>query len=227
MRRSLIRWEGVTLTYPGPVPVVALRPTDLSISAGDYVALVGPSGAGKSSTLNLLGLLDRPTAGRLWFDGVEVSTLSGADRASLRARRVGFVFQAFHLLDDRTVVENVSLGLLYGAVKRRERMNRAREAVERVGLGPRAHAVAATLSGGERQRAAIARAVVGRPALLLADEPTGNLDTDSGDRVLDLFAELRDGETTLVVVTHNPQVAARAARVIHVRDGAVEELASP
>lgn len=220
---TLIRWEEVGLTYEGPPPVEALRPVSLEIFRGDYVAIVGPSGAGKSSMLNLLGLLNRPTTGRQWYDGDDVTNLSQGARGSTRAFGIGFVFQAFHLLEDRTVTENVMLGLLYQKVNRRRANSMAQEAIERVGLQHRAKALASTLSGGERQRTAIARAVVGRPPLLLADEPTGNLDSATGEAILDLFAEIRDGDTTMIVVTHDITVASGAQRVITVRDGSATE----
>ncbi len=215
----LVRWEGIGLTYAGTVPVRALHPTDLVIDQGTFVAITGPSGAGKSTLLNLLGLLDRPTTGQSWMGGRAVSSLDERQRSGLRARQIGFVFQAFHLLEDRSTLENVEVGLLYCGLSRRHRREMAKEAIGRVGMGHRIDAFARTLSGGERQRVAIARAIARRPALLLADEPTGSLDSENGASVLGLFRDLRNPETTIVVVTHSAEVADAAERIIEVRDG--------
>ncbi len=223
---ALLVAERMALTYPGLVPVEALRPTDLTIGRGDHVAITGPSGSGKSTLLNVLGLIDVPTAGRYLVGGVDTALLGEADRTALRARFFGFVFQAFHLVAGRTVVENVELGMLYTRLGRRERRRRVDEALERVELGHRAGAVPATLSGGERQRVAIARAVAGRPEVLLCDEPTGNLDSTTSTAVLDLIDELKATVgLTVIMVTHDPVVAARAGRLLSVHDGMVVELA--
>ena len=218
--------RGVARSYvtAGP-PVHALRATDLRVPAGSYTAIVGASGSGKSTLLNLLGLLDLPSSGSVFVDGVDTGALRHRERVALRAERIGFVFQAFHLLPGRTVLDNASLSLLYAGVPRRERMRRAGSVLERVGLADRVHADAATLSGGERQRVAIARAVIGGAGLLLCDEPTGNLDRETGDAVLGLLGELHRGGTTVVAVTHDPQVARRAERVVVVADGVVEGVA--
>jgi putative ABC transport system ATP-binding protein len=215
----VIRLRSVALTYPGPPEVWALRPTDLTIDAGDYVAVVGPSGSGKSTLLNVLGLLDRPTSGTYELDGIDVGGLTDGRRTSLRGARVGFVFQAFHLLPHRSALENVALAQLYTGTKRRERELAALAALDRVGLGHRIDALPTTLSGGERQRVAIARALAVRPSLLLCDEPTGNLDTETGATVLDLMGDLHLAGMTLIVVTHDDAAAARAQRVLHMRDG--------
>jgi putative ABC transport system ATP-binding protein len=210
---------GVGRTFEGPAPVVALRPTDLSIHAGDWIAVTGRSGSGKSTLLHLLGLLDRPSTGRYLLDGVDTATMPDRQRTRLRGRRIGFVFQSFHLLAHRTALENVGLALMYSGCRRALRARRAAEALERVGLTQRRHALATTLSGGERQRVAIARALVTEPGLLLADEPTGNLDSATADEVLALFDRLHAEGQTIVLVTHDPAVAARAARRLHLVDG--------
>ncbi|MFH9043421.1 ABC transporter ATP-binding protein [Streptomyces sp. NPDC017966] len=211
------------LVYPVEPPVTAVRSCDLTVRGGEYVAVVGASGSGKSSLLNVIGLLDRPTSGRYRLDGIDTTGLSDAERTELRARRVGFVFQAFHLLPYRTAAENVMLGLMYGGVPRRRRAALAARALERVGMGHRLHAEPTTLSGGERQRVAIARALAVRPSLLLCDEPTGNLDSATARTVLDLIAELHGEGVTVVVITHDASVAAGAGRVVRMRDGVLTE----
>jgi len=217
----LVELCGAALTYPGSPPVPALRPADLVVHSGEYVAVVGPSGSGKSTLLNVLGLLDRPTAGRYRFDGVDTGNRSAARPAELRGRRIGFVFQSFHLIDHRSAEENVALGLLYRGTRVRERRAAARAALERVGLGPRLSTPPGRLSGGERQRVAIARALVGRPALLLCDEPTGNLDSASGEAVLGLIDALHTDGMTVIVVTHDAGVAGRANRIVSMMDGSL------
>jgi len=217
----VVQLTGAGLTYPGPPPVTALKPTDLVVWPGEFVAVTGPSGSGKSTLLNVLGLLDRLTTGRYRLDGTDVTTLSEAQRAGIRAERIGFVFQAFHLLPHRSAVENVALGLLYRGGQRRHRLAAAEEALQRVGLSHRGHALPTTLSGGERQRVAIARALVGRPRLLLCDEPTGNLDSANAAGVLDLISQLHRDGVTILLITHDPTVAARAGRRIAIHDGQV------
>jgi putative ABC transport system ATP-binding protein len=217
----VIRFTGVGLTYPGPPEVPALRPCDLTIEAGEHVAVVGPSGSGKSTFLNVAGLLDRPTSGAYELDGIDAGTLAEADRTALRGRRIGFVFQAFHLLPHRTAVENVALAQLYVGVSASRRRRAAADALDRVGLGHRRHAHPGTMSGGERQRVALARALVNRPSLLLCDEPTGNLDSATAVSVLSLLAELHADGLTIIVITHDPNVAALAQRTITIRDGHV------
>lgn len=223
MTAPLIDLRAVSVTYPGPPPVTALRPTDLHVAAGEHVAIVGPSGSGKSTLLNVLGLLDRPTAGRYGLDGVDVASLTEAGRTALRGRRIGFVFQSFHLIGYRTALENVELGQVYAGTPRAERRRNAEAALAAVGLGHRRHALPTTLSGGESQRVAIARALVGSPALLLCDEPTGNLDSATAAGILDLFDDLHATGVTLVVITHDPAVAARARRALTIRDGRLTE----
>ncbi|MCJ1679294.1 ABC transporter ATP-binding protein [Streptomyces sp. APSN-46.1] len=215
----VIEFRGVALTYPGPPPVRALHPCDLLVRRGEFVTVVGPSGSGKSTFLNIAGLLDSATAGRYLLDGIDTAALPDRRRTALRGRRIGFVFQAFHLLPHRSALENVALAMLYTEVPRAERLVRAREALDRVGLGHRAAAVPGRLSGGERQRVAIARALVGRPSLLLCDEPTGNLDSANAASVLALLDELHRAGMTVLVITHDPEVAARGHRTITLHDG--------
>ncbi|MGW0799190.1 ABC transporter ATP-binding protein [Streptomyces sp. NPDC002692] len=219
----VIEFSGVGLTYPGPPPVPALQPCDLTIRRGEYVTVVGPSGSGKSTFLNIAGLLDAPTRGRYLLDGIDTGQLADADRTALRGRRIGFVFQSFHLLPHRSATENVLLAMVYNTRDRGGRAERAREALARVGLGHRADALPTRLSGGERQRVAIARALVARPSLLLCDEPTGNLDTATAGSVLALLDELHRDGMTLVVITHDPGVAARGERTVAIRDGVLTE----
>ncbi|AUG31005.1 ABC transporter ATP-binding protein [Microbacterium hominis] len=221
----LVELRDVTRSFPGPPEVQALKGINLRVDTGDYVSIVGPSGSGKSTMLSILGLLDRPSVGEYRFDGVLTGALDEDRRAAVRARRIGFVFQAFHLMPRRTVLENVLVPMLYSGVPRGERESRARAALDRVGLGHRVDFLPTLLSGGERQRVAVARAVVGRPSLLLADEPTGNLDRSTSDEVLELFDELHGEGQTLVVITHDSTVAARAGRRVRISDGRLEEVA--
>ena len=218
----VVELAGVARTFPGSPPVEALRPTDLRIVTGEYVAIAGPSGSGKSTLLHILGLLDRPTAGAYRLDGIDTLELDERQRAGLRSSRIGFVFQSFHLLGHRTTVENVMLAEIYRRGSRRQRRERAVTALERVGLGHRLDALPPTLSGGEQQRVAVARAVVGEPSLLLADEPTGNLDSATTGQLLDLFDELHRTGITLVVITHDRDVSARAQRRIRMVDGRLD-----
>ena len=209
----------------GDAAVHALRGVSLEVHPGELVAVMGPSGSGKSTLLNMIGLLDRPTVGGRSLLGIDVEGLSTRHVVRLRAHALGFVFQAFHLIPRRTVVENVALGGLYTGASRRVRDDRALAALDRVGMTGRRDALVDHLSGGERQRVAIARAVVNDPPLLLCDEPTGNLDTETSEQVLTLLGELWADGTTLVLVTHNPDIATRADQVLVVRDGRVVERA--
>jgi len=215
----------VTRSFPGPPEVQALKAVNLSVQPGDYLSIVGPSGSGKSTMLNVLGLLDRPSVGEYYLDGELTALASEDERAALRGGKIGFVFQSFHLLPHRSVLENVMLAMTYSGVPRAQREKRARTALERVGLGHRIGFQPMTLSGGERQRVAVARAVVGEPRLLLADEPTGNLDATTSGEVMDLFEELHADGLSLVVITHDPVVSARADRRIRIADGRLEEIA--
>ena len=221
----VIELQGLARTYPGPPPVAALRPADLLIEAGDYVAVTGPSGSGKSTLLHLLGLLDAPTAGSYLLDGLDTSTLNDRDRSALRGRRIGIVFQAFHLLPYRTALENVLLAELYNQTPRGDRLPAGVAALEAVGLGHRLDALPTTLSGGECQRVAIARALVNRPSLLLCDEPTGNLDSRNAAALMDLLDQLNAAGFTIVVITHDQAAAAHAGRLVAISDGVLSERA--
>src|SRR5438067_11841528 len=205
--------------YDSEPPVYALRGVDLVVQRGDHVAVMGPSGSGKSTLLNVVGCLDRPTLGTYRLDGIDVASLGDGELAAVRGSRIGFVFQSFHLLAHRTVLETVMLGELYRGTERNARRAHAVDAIGRVGLGHRVDFLPSRLSGGERQRVAIARALVGDPSLLLADEPTGNLDTTNTESILDLFVELRDEGLTIIVITHDPQVSDSAKRVVEIVDG--------
>lgn len=222
---AVVELDGVSRTFPGSPPVEAVRAVDLTVADGDYVAIVGPSGSGKSTLLHILGCLDAPTSGSYRLRGVNVGALSDGLRASLRGSEVGFVFQAFHLLPYRTVLENVMTGLVYNRTPRRIRPERAMAALERVGLGHRVDFTPLQLSGGEKQRVAIARAVAAEPSLLLCDEPTGNLDSKTTAAILDVFDELRTDGLTLVVITHEESVSRRADRRIDMTDGVLLEAA--
>jgi putative ABC transport system ATP-binding protein len=220
---AVIRFDGIALTYPGSPPVPALKPCDLEVAPGERLAIVGPSGSGKSTLLNVAGLLDRPTQGSYELDGIDTGSLRERDRTALRGQRIGFVFQSFHLLPYRSATDNVLLALLYSPRRQSDRRGLARQALERVGLAHRLHALPGTMSGGEQQRVAIARGLVHRPSLLLCDEPTGNLDSATGAGVLALLDELHAGGLTIVVITHDPRVAERAERTVTISDGVLSE----
>ena len=209
------------LHYGSEVETTALNQIDLQIEAGEYVAITGPSGCGKSSLLSILGLLDAPSSGEYWFDGQNVTGWNERQLSALRRGRIGFVFQSFNLIDDLSVRENIELALEYGDVPPIERAARVDAAMLRLGIDHRANHRPSQLSGGQQQRVAIARAIVSRPALLLADEPTGNLDSTHGDEVMSILHELNKEGTTLVMVTHSPDHAARATRCLRLRDGRI------
>ena len=219
----VVECRGLSRVYEAAEPVVAVDACDLVIHRGDFVSIMGPSGSGKSTLLNCLGLVDRPSSGSYRLGAWETTRLSGRQRASIRGMLLGFVFQAYHLLAGRDVAENIAMGLLYRRVPRRERLRRAAETAAQVGLGHRLSAPVEKLSGGERQRVAIGRAIVGDPVLVLADEPTGNLDTENSELILDLLQQLNDRGHTIVVVTHDPTVARRARRHMSLIDGRLTE----
>jgi len=222
--QAVIELERVTKVYrTGSISVAALRGINLSVSAGEYVAVIGPSGSGKSTLMHILGCLDVPTSGRYHLAGEDVSHMSETDLAEVRNRRIGFVFQQFNLLASMTAWQNVELPLVYAGVGRAERKERAMEALKRVGLAGRVQHRPGELSGGQQQRVAVARALVSEPDLILADEPTGNLDSVSAAEVLRLMAELHDTGRTLMLITHDEEVASAAGRVVGIRDGLLTE----
>jgi putative ABC transport system ATP-binding protein len=220
--QTLMRLQGITKIYgEGDLSVEALRGVNLEVGVGDYLAVMGPSGSGKSTLMHILGLLDSPTSGSYLLDGAEVATFSRRKLAHLRNQKIGFIFQNFNLLPKASLLRNVELPLLYGGMGRKERRKLAYEALAKVGLADRARHRPNELSGGQRQRGAIARAIVGRPSVIMADEPTGNLDQQTGGEILELFDELRAGGQTLIMVTHDPSIAARAREIIRIVDGLI------
>jgi putative ABC transport system ATP-binding protein len=224
MTAALVELQGVRKIYRlGEVEVPALRGVDLRVESGDFLALMGPSGSGKSTLLHILGLLDRPTEGKVFWEGEEVTKLNGGRLAELRGRRIGFVFQMFNLVPNLTALENVELPLIFLGLPPRERRKRAEEALVRLGLGNRLRNRPNQLSGGEQQRVALARALVTDPALLIGDEPTGNLDSVTGREILELFSELNRQGRTIVLATHDPEAAAVAKARLRLRDGRIIE----
>lgn len=220
-RDVILELVDVTKTYESDPPLYALRGVTFRVNQGELLAIVGPSGSGKSTLLNLMGTLDRPTTGSVRVTGTDVSTLSDSELSALRAKRIGFVFQQFFLAEYQSVLDNVSDGLLYAGVEQKVRRQQAAEALEMVGLGKRLKARPTQLSGGQRQRVAIARALVGKPAIVLADEPTGNLDSTTGESILELLEELNKEGATIVVITHDSHIASRMPRQVEVLDGLI------
>jgi putative ABC transport system ATP-binding protein len=221
---EIIRLEGVHKTYSlgDDVTVHALRGVDLTISAGDYVAIMGPSGSGKSTLLNLLGCLDRPSTGKYFLGGEDVSKMDDDTLSEVRGRRIGFIFQSYNLIAQLTVIENIQVPLLYQGKDIRQYHDRCVQLAELVGLGDRLHHRPNQLSGGQQQRVAIARSLINDPLMILADEPTGNLDSKTGQEVLELIDRLNKDGKTIVLVTHDDRVASRAHRVIHMKDGVID-----
>lgn len=198
-----------------------LKNISLSVDEGEYLAIMGPSGSGKTTLMNIIGCLDGPTSGEYWLEGQDISGLGDAKMSEVRLHSIGFVFQSFYLLSRQSALDNVALPLLYAGVRRRERQDMARQALERVGLGDRTDFKPTQLSGGQCQRVAIARAIVNSPKILLADEPTGALDTKSGEQIMEIFQRLNDEGVTIVMITHEPEIAAHAKRTLHIRDGSL------
>jgi putative ABC transport system ATP-binding protein len=220
---AVIRIRDLTREYPmGEERIHALRGVSLEIHRNEYVAIMGPSGSGKSTMMNILGCLDTPSGGEYWLNGHEVSQLNDDALARVRNREIGFVFQTFNLLPRATALHNVELPLVYAGLRARERRARAEAALEQVGLGQRMHHRPNELSGGQRQRVAIARALVNQPSILLADEPTGNLDSVTSEEIMQVFGDLHAAGQTIIMVTHEPEIAAHAARMVVLRDGQVE-----
>ena len=218
----LIEMHGLTRVYQlGPQEIQALSGVDLVVEQSEYVAIMGPSGSGKSTLMNIIGCLDRPSAGKYILDGTPVESMNDDELAAVRNKKIGFVFQTFNLLARTTALQNVELPLVYARIPRVERRELAEEALSAVGLGDRMNHQPNELSGGQRQRVAIARALVNKPSLLLADEPTGNLDSQTGREILDLFRDLHSRGNSIIMVTHEDDVAKEAKRVIHIRDGKI------
>lgn len=220
----IVELRKINKTYnQGSIPVQVLKDVSLSVDKGEYIAIMGPSGSGKSTLMNIIGILDKATEGTYILDGEDVSKAKDNRMSDIRNQKIGFVFQQFHLLPKLTAIENVALPLLYRDVSKTKRMKLAGEALERVGLGDRKKFLPNQLSGGQCQRVAIARAIVGNPLLLLADEPTGALDTKSGEQIMELFKKLNDEGATIIMITHEPNIAACAKKTYHIRDGNLQE----
>jgi putative ABC transport system ATP-binding protein len=208
----------------GPVTVEALKDASFQIKEGEFVAIIGPSGSGKSTLMHILGCLDQPTAGRFLLEGQEISAVSENTLAEIRNKKIGFVFQQFNLLPKATILQNVCVPLIYGGIRgRRRQLELAEKALQQVGLGDRMHHRPTEISGGQKQRVAIARALINNPALVLADEPTGNLDTKTGKEIMDIFRQLNHEGHTIITVTHDQEIAAQAKRVIQIRDGLIQK----
>jgi putative ABC transport system ATP-binding protein len=223
MSRALISLQNIRKTYVlGAQTVHALKKIDLEIQRGEYVALMGPSGSGKSTLMNVIGCLDTPSQGEYWLNDKEVSKMSDVDLSKVRNDEIGFVFQTFNLLNRLTALENVALPLVYAGIPLKERNERAAETLKKVGLGDRFHHKPNELSGGQRQRVAVARALINNPSLLLADEPTGNLDTQTSHEIMALFEEIHAAGNTIVLVTHEEDIAKHAKKIVRLRDGLIE-----
>lgn len=218
---AVLELQHVFKEYPGSPPVPVLRDIELVVRRGEYVGIVGPSGSGKSTMLNLVGALDVPTSGKVIIDGFDIQEMNDAEVSALRGQRIGFVFQTFNLIDGLTALENVCVGMAYAGTPRSQRLERAAHALDRVGLSHRSTHRPSELSGGERQRVAIARAIVSEPALLLADEPTGNLDSVTGESILETFSSLNNEGVTVVLITHDTTLAASLPRKVTLRDGII------
>ncbi len=220
----LLELQNICKDYiQGKVPVPVLKNISLSVDTGEYLAIMGPSGSGKSTLMNVIGLLDRPTSGQFLLDGKPMQTCTDRMLSEIRNQKIGFVFQNFNLLPRQTALDNVALPLLYAGVGKKERTQRAKEALIRVGLEDRITFLPTQLSGGQKQRVAIARAIVNHPQLLLADEPTGALDTKSGEQVMELFHGLHEDGATIVMITHEREIAEHAQRILYIRDGMLEQ----
>lgn len=223
MSEALIRVKDITKVYEiGDQVVNALAGVDLLIKKNEYVALMGPSGSGKSTLMNMLGCLDTPTSGQYWLNGIDVANMSDDELAEVRNKEIGFVFQTFNLLPRYTSLENVTLPMIYGGANKADRHARGMEVLEQVGLGDRVEHNPNELSGGQRQRVAVARALVNKPSIILADEPTGNLDTKTSKEIMHLFSEIHEQGNTIIIVTHEEDIAAHAHRIVRLRDGKIE-----
>lgn len=224
----MLELKNICKTYTqGKLDVPVLKDISLTVEEGEYVAIMGPSGSGKTTLMNIIGCLDSPTSGNYLLEGKDISQSSDSKLSDVRLHSIGFVFQSFYLLSRQSALENVALPLLYAGVRRRERLEIARKALERVGLGDRVNFKPTQLSGGQCQRVAIARAIVNNPKVLLADEPTGALDTKSGEQIMEIFQKLNDEGVTIVMITHEPEIATHAQRVLHIRDGRLLETQTP
>ena len=216
----MIRIENISKIYEiGAIHVNALENLSLTIEKGEFTSIMGPSGSGKSTLMNILGCLDRPTEGHYYLDNIQVNKMTNDELATIRNQKIGFVFQSFNLLPKSSALKNVELPMLYAGFKPNERKERAKEALERVGLGDRLHHKPNELSGGQKQRVAIARALINKPSILLADEPTGNLDSKSGNEIMEIFKNLNDEGTTVILVTHELDIAEMSKRILHFKDG--------